>query len=75
MVMVKVAKQRQRLERQEFVTMMRNLERMVFRVCVCVVGELSGYVVPSFVMIFDNALFCFICMFVSVFDYAIISLC
>jgi hypothetical protein len=29
--MVKVTKQRQRLERQEFVTMMRNLERMVFR--------------------------------------------
>jgi hypothetical protein len=29
--MVKVAKRRQRLERQEFVTMMRNLERMVFR--------------------------------------------
>jgi hypothetical protein len=29
--MVKVAKRRQRLEHQEFVTMMRNLERMVFR--------------------------------------------
>ena len=29
--MVKVAKQRQRLERHKFVTMMRNLERMVFR--------------------------------------------